>query len=427
MMELLNWINRDIACSCGRTHRCDIGCVDIASGALTRLPDHLKQYSHILLVADSNTYPLCGDRVRELLGDAIESACIFETEEILVPDEDAIGMIEQELTAETDFILGIGSGVINDLCKYVSFFRKIDSGIIATAPSMDGFASSGAAMILRGMKVTETTHAPALILGDIDLLRAAPMEMIRAGYADIIGKYSALCDWKLSALVNGEYLCQDVYDLVMRKTDEIRALAPEIAARGEKAIGTLMESLVLIGVCLTLLGTTRPGSGSEHHMSHYFEITGLLSGQHCFLHGIDVGYATVVTAGLREELCRLNEPHFWHQPQEEREQCYQRIYGPIWTEVRNLQREAGRYANPKDDFYRANWQEIRDILGKCPSAAEVQTMLTDVGFDLSLFEKTYGKEKIQTGVWFAKDLKDRYSVLWLYDDVFFSEKEAASL
>ena len=54
-------------------------------------------------------------------------------------------------------------------------------------------------------------------------------------------------------------------------------------------------------------------------------------------------------------------------------------------------------------------------------------MLTDVGFDLSLFEKTYGKEKIQTGVWFAKDLKDRYSVLWLYDDVFFSEKEAASL
>ena len=78
-MELLNWINRDIACTCGRTHRCDIGCVDIASGALARLPDHLKAYNHILLVADSNTYPLCGDRVRELLGDAIETACVFET------------------------------------------------------------------------------------------------------------------------------------------------------------------------------------------------------------------------------------------------------------------------------------------------------------------------------------------------------------
>lgn len=426
-MELLNWINRDIVCTCGRTHRCDIGCVDIAAGALARLPEHMAEYRSILLVADSNIYPLCGDRVRDMLGDAIASECIFETEGILVPDEDAIGMIEQELTAETDFILGIGSGVINDLCKYVSYFHHIKSGIIATAPSMDGYASSGAAMILNGMKVTETTHAPMLILGDIDILKAAPMEMIRAGYADIIGKYSALCDWKLSALVNDEYICQDVYDLVMRKTDEIRTLAHDIAARDEKAIGLLMESLVLIGVCLTLLGTTRPGSGSEHHMSHYFEITGLLAGEHCFLHGIDVGYATVVTAGLREKLCAIDAPCFHHLSEEMRERSYQKLYGAIWTEVRDLQRQAQRYANPKDDFYRGHWQQVKDILSKCPSAAEVETMLTDVGFDLSLFEKKYGTKKIQNGVWFAKDLKDRYSVLWLYDDVFLTEEEANAL
>ena len=426
-MELLNWINRDIECSCGRTHRCDIGCVDIASGALARLAEHVAGYRNILLVADSNTYPLCGNRVHDMLGDAIASECIFETDDILVPDEDAIRMIEQELTPETDFILGIGSGVINDLCKYVSYFHHIGSGIIATAPSMDGFASSGAAMILNGMKVTETTHAPMLILGDIDLLKSAPMEMIRAGYADIIGKYSALCDWKLSALVNDEYICENVYDLVMRKTDDIRALAKDIAARDEKAIGLLMEALVLIGVCLTLLGTTRPGSGSEHHMSHYFEITGLLSGEHCFLHGIDVGYATVVTAGLREQLCALEKPHFYHLEEETRERCYQKLYGSIWEEVRDLQRRAGRYANPKDDFYCDHWQQVKAILDKCPSAAEIETMLTDVGFDLALFEQKYGVEKIQNGVWFAKDLKDRYSVLWLYDDVFLTEEEATAL
>ncbi len=426
-MELLNWINRDIVCVCGRTHRCDIDCVAIGTGVLDALPENLTAYDHILLVADSNTYAVCGDRVRDLLGEKIGSACIFETDGILVPDEDAVEMIECELDDETDFILGIGSGVINDLCKFVSFHHGQKCGIIATAPSMDGFASSGAAMILSGMKVTETTHAPVLILGDIELLKTAPDEMIRAGYADIIGKYSALCDWKLSELVNGEYICQDVYDLVMRKTDEIRAMAGAIAAREDHAIAALMESLVLIGVCLTLLGTTRPGSGSEHHMSHYFEITGLLTGQHAFLHGIDVGYATILTAGLREELCRLDAPSFFVQPEDDRERCYQAIYGPIWTEVRDLQRQSGRYANLKHDFYRAHWDEIREILSKCPPKSEIEKMMTDVGFDLDRFEKHYGSEKIRRGVWFAKDLKDRYSVLWLYDDVFFTAEEAAKI
>ena len=66
-MELLQWINHDIHCSCGRTHRCDIGCVDIGADALSRLPEHIAGYHHILLVADSNTYTLCGERVRAML------------------------------------------------------------------------------------------------------------------------------------------------------------------------------------------------------------------------------------------------------------------------------------------------------------------------------------------------------------------------
>jgi hypothetical protein len=62
-------------------------------------------------------------------------------------------------------------------------------------------------------------------------------------------------------------------------------------------------------------------------------------------------------------------------------------------------------------------------LNECPTAAEIGEMLTDCGFDLSLFEEMYGVEKIKNGVWFAKDLKDRYSVLWLYFNVFFSESD----
>ncbi|MBO5270279.1 MAG: iron-containing alcohol dehydrogenase, partial [Clostridia bacterium] len=381
-------------------------------------------YEHVLLVADSNIFPLAGDRVVSLLKSRIESALVFETgDDLLVPDEASIAAIEEKLTDKTDFILGIGSGVINDLCKYVSFYHGLESGIIATAPSMDGFASSGAAMILAGMKVTKTTHAPWLILGDVELLASAPMDMIRSGYADIIGKYSALCDWRLSECVNGEYLCPYVYDIVMERTNALRASAAAIAERDLHAIEFLMETLVLVGVCLTLLSTTRPGSGSEHHMSHYFEITGLIDGKPYFPHGTDVGYATIVTAEMRERIAAVDAPVFHAISDEDRMAAYETIYKHLAKEVWDLQETAGRYKTSVDDVYRKKWDEIRAILRECPSGDEIRAMLTEVGFDLGAFEALYGKEKIQNGMWFGKDLKDRYSVLWLYAELFLTEEE----
>lgn len=426
-MTVFDLINRNIHCSCGKTHRCDIDHLAIGAGVLKRLPEMLADKHHILLVADRNTAPLCADRVRALLGEKIEHFCLFPGEELLVPDEATIAEVETHLTEQTDFILGIGSGVINDTCKYVSFYHHLTCGIIASAPSMDGFASSGAAMIIGGMKVTYTTHAPSLILGDVDILKNAPMDMIRSGYADIIGKYSALCDWTLSKFVNDEYLCPFVYDIVKESTDEVRLLAEALKARDGAAVGKLMEILVLIGVCLTLISTTRPGSGSEHHLSHYFEITGLIEDKPYFLHGTDVGYSTVVTAGLREEIVALDKPSFRRVSPDTRESAYRAIYRDFWREVKQIQDDAGRYAQDKTPFYAAHWDEICDILRLCPTAGEITTMLTEIGFDMTAFEQMYGKEKIQRGIWYGKDLKNRYSVLWLYGDLFLGEEEASAI
>ena len=428
MVQLHELINRDIVCSCGRTHRCDIPALRIGRNALDDLPALLGDFRHVLLVADKNTDAVAGRRVRALLGGRLDAEIVFDTgEDLLVPDEKSIRAIEERLTARTDLVLGIGSGVVNDLCKYVSFYHGLKSGIVATAPSMDGYASSGAAMILSGMKVTATTHAPVLILGDVDVLASAPMDMIRSGYADIIGKYSALSDWRLSELVNGEYLCPYVYGIVMERTNDLRDLAPRIAARDGDAIGALMETLVLVGVCLTLLSTTRPGSGSEHHMSHYFEITGLIDGAPYFPHGTDVGYATVVTAEMRERIRSVDSPVFHKISDEARFRAYERIYKGLAPEVKALQDGTRRYENSVDGVYREKWDEIREILAECPTADEIGEMLLAVGFDLSAFERLYGAKKIKNGTWFAKDLKDRYSVLWLYAELFLTEEEARSV
>lgn len=422
-MRLFDIINKDLNCSCGKIHRCDVPKLEIGEGVLEKLPELLSDKSNVLIIADSNTYPLCGDRVKALLGEKAENVCYFETPGYyLVPDEEAIAKIDGLCTDKTDFILGIGSGVINDLAKYVSFNRGILSGIIATATSMDGFASSGAALILKGMQVTYTVHAPYMILGDTDILKDAPIDMIRSGYADIIAKYSALCDWKLSALINDEYFCPEIYKTMLGATDEMRSLAKRLESREPEVIGKLMEILVLSGVLMTFGNTTRPASGSEHHFSHYFHITGLIQNKPFFLHGTDVGYTTILTTEMREKVLRIESPQFVAVSKETREKFYKDIFLDFYTEVVEIQEKAKRYDNPVFDKYIENWDKVKEILSECPSSDEIKTMLADAGIDLSAFRKLYDEKRIENGRWFAKDIKDRYSILWLYFDLFFAKE-----
>lgn len=423
-MKIQELLNRDIVCSCGKTHRCNIDTVAIGSDALLQLLRATADYSSILLVTDGNTEPLCGARVRSLLGERVRAVCHFDTTAPVVPNEEAVAAVRAKLRDDTDLILGIGSGVINDLCKYVSFYRGIDSGIVATAPSMDGFASSGAAMILGGMKVTDTTHAPAIIIGDTALLKSAPLDMIRAGYGDIIGKYSSLCDWELAHLVRGEHLCRPIYDLVMETTNDIRDRAAAIVAREDDAIQRLMEALVLIGMTLTLVETTRPGSGSEHHLSHFFEIVGLVHGQKHLPHGTDVAYNTILTAGMREQILALETPVFCTESRADREAAWERIFGSVADEVKELQRASADYEIAWEELYTANWAEIRRVLEKCPSAAACNAMMEAAGLHFEQCEQLYGREKICNAMLYGKDLKNRYSVLWLYYTLFSGDRAA---
>lgn len=423
-MSIQEWLNHDIKCSCGKTHRCDIAAVEIGRDALLALPAVTARYTDILLVADGNTYPLCGERVKNLLGARFAGICLFDTTDAIVPDEGAVKKIEAHLTDRTDLILGIGSGVINDLCKYVSFYHGIESGIIATAPSMDGYASSGAAMILGGMKVTDTTHAPNFIIGDTEILKNAPMHMIRAGYGDIIGKYSSLCDWELAHLILGEHFCKPIYELVMQTTNEVRDSVDGITNREDGAIEGLMRALVLIGMTLTLVETTRPGSGSEHHLSHFFEIVGLVKQERHLAHGTDVAYNAILTAGMREQILRMKTPVFCAESDAERRAAWARIYGPVAEEVEMLQRNAGSYARDLTAIYTQNWEKIREILSKCPSAAEIRRMIEAVGLHFTECEETYGYAKICDAMLYGKDLKNRYSVLWLYYALFSGKRLA---
>lgn len=420
-MDINKLLKGKIGCPCGMDHTCAIENVIIENGAIVHLPQLIEKYNNILLVADQNTYQVGGEKTAALIGEKLENTLVYQSgDHFLVPDEDAIKKMDKMVTDKTDLIIGVGSGVINDTCKYVSFTRKLPYFIVATAPSMDGYASVGAAMIINSMKITYDAHVPTAIIGDVDMLKTAPIDMIKSGYGDIIGKYSALNDWKLSHVINGEYICEYVYDLTYEMIRKTLDISDGILRREDESIKTLMEALVVVGIAMSFVGNSRPASGSEHHLSHFFEIVGLLNHEPYFNHGIDVVYSTVMTQRLREEILKLDS---FEQAMKfdatEWEAHIRKIYTGAAQGIIELQNKLGWYQKDYISVYREKFSEIKEVLAEVPSSAEIEKMLAKVELYMPEFLKEYGPEKIEEATFIAKDLKNRYTVLWLYYTLFY--------
>ena len=165
---------------------------------------------------------------------------------------------------------------------------------------MDGFASTVSPLILDGKKITKPAVYPAAILADTSIMKDAPMPMLTAGFGDIIGKYTALADWRLSRDLNGEYYCEECAALMARAVEKCAENADGLRRRDEQAVEYVTEALVLSGIAMGMVGNSRPASGAEHHFAHTWEVDALARGEEHPLHGNSVGVAAVVSASLYE-------------------------------------------------------------------------------------------------------------------------------
>jgi len=291
-------------CSCGRSHSVDLNRVVIGrgiEGEITGMSSDFRKGT-LFLLADNNTYAAYGEKVFKLLDEQgfKLKVHVFNTSHALVPDEKAVGRILLELEKGTSLIIAVGTGTINDLARFVSCRLNIPYIIIATAPSMDGFAATLSMLIIENRKTTHQGWYAHAIAADINVLREAPMTMIHAGFGDIIGKLTALADWELSHKLTGEYYCETTVKLVEHAVKKCIDSVRGIALRDENAVKYLMEALTLTGVAMGLVGVSRPASGSEHLIAHYWELDCIARGVDHPLHGNCVAVGAVVTATIYE-------------------------------------------------------------------------------------------------------------------------------
>ena len=106
-MEIKDLLAGREKCECGMAHKCPIDSVVIGENAIASLPSLTENKSRILLVADNNTYSVCGKAVEASLGDKLGGKIILTRSGVLVPDEVAIAEIESALPEGVDLIIGV--------------------------------------------------------------------------------------------------------------------------------------------------------------------------------------------------------------------------------------------------------------------------------------------------------------------------------
>ena len=312
MNEILNLTVNEMPqtefdCSCGRHHNFSVHEMSIRKGAIEDLPKMAEPFKDgkILVVFDNNTYKVAGKRAVELLkenGFNVKELLFDTGDDILIPDETTLGRIVQEQDLDTSLMVAVGSGVINDSVKFVTSRSKLPYIVVATAPSMDGYVADGAPIFSQGHKYSPVAHLTYGLVGDTDILKTAPDDLIQAGFGDMVGKITAIADWDLSVKANGDYRCDTCVELTNRAMKITFDSCDKLPERDPEALGNLLEGLTLTGVAMALVNISRPASGAEHMLSHFWEMDWVERGLNPNHHGIQVGVATPVIARFFEEM-----------------------------------------------------------------------------------------------------------------------------
>ena len=408
-------------CPCGKTHTIAIDQVVIGTGAVNRVPEFVNQYGKKpFVVADVHTFAAAGEKVCSLLKDAsIPFVSFVFKEEALEPDEKTVGAAFMHYDTSCDVIVGVGSGVINDVCKILSNTTGNPYIIVGTAPSMDGYASATSSMSRDGVKVSLNSRCADVIIGDTDILKTAPDHMLRSGLGDMLAKFVSIAEWRIAHLITGEYYCEEVAQLIRTAVKKCVDNAEGLLKRENAAIEAVFEGLVIGGVAMAYAGVSRPASGVEHYFSHVWDMRGLEFGTQVDLHGIQCAMATVKAVALYEKVMDIRPD--WEKAHtyvenfdlENWNQALRKFLGSSAETMIELEKKEGKYRKDTHEarfrLIAEKWEEILQILREeLPDYKELCKLLDKVGISRDLTTIGVDSEAARITFRATKDIRDKY-------------------
>ena len=396
--------------------------VVVGNGVVEQLPDLINEWKckKAFVVADRNTYTAAGEKICAILGnnDIYYSKYILAQEETS-PDEYTVGSVVMHFDHTCDVILGVGSGVINDTCKILSNLTGCPYFIVATAPSMDGYASATSSMERDGLKVSLSSRCADVIIGDVGIMKNAPMKMLQAGLGDMLAKYVSICEWRIAHIITGEFYSEEIADMVRRALKRCVENADGLMKRDEQAVEAVFEGLIICGKAMALAGVSRPASGIEHYFSHVWDMRALEFGTKAELHGIQCAVGTLLALRLYEQVKTI-------KPDEKKALSYAEAFDyTAWScklkEFLGKGAETMIVLEEKEQKYSVakhrerlqkiikHWDEILSVIEEeLPTSREIAALLDKIGAPKTAEEIGVSTQLLSTSFQVTKDIRDKY-------------------
>ena len=417
-MDILNGTH---LCTCGKRHNGLLDAYIIEKDAASRAAEFVKQYNSkkAFLLADENTFAVAGEKVVRSLqnADIPFSAYIFHNSP--KPDETAVGSVMMHYDSTCDIVIGIGSGVINDLGKILANISGNPYIIVATAPSMDGYASATSSMEMDGLKVSLPSKCANVVIGDLDILKSAPQRMLISGLGDMLAKFVSICEWRISHLIIGEYYCEEVAQLIRSAVKKCVDYADGLLHQDETAVKAVFEGLILGGIAMNYAGLSRPASGVEHYFSHVWDMRCLEFGTKADFHGIQCAVGTLYATRIYEQLRKLT-------PNRETALNYAKSFDPAnhFEKLRIFlgkgaetmiaqEKHDGKYDPAKHaerlETILTHWEDILQIMEEelLPSS-ELEHLLKSLGAPTCAEEMGIDESIVPMTFLATKDIRDKY-------------------
>ena len=422
------YLNVQLQCDCGRTHFAPIKDVDIREGALQDLPDYVSKlgYRKPLILCDETTYRIAGKDCETLLQNA-GFPTVLHVIQHTGYDEATLGEIVINTPEDCDLMIGVGTGSITDILRYASFKLKRPCFTVVTAAPMDGFSASVGIMNVNNLKATMPAHSTEVIIGDSTILRNAPFRMTLAGFGDLIAKLNALNDWRLDVLVNNHHYCRNIDRMVDDYVHDILGKAQNLKEKDPTAVGDLMNALLLTGASISLYGNSRPISGAEHHMSHYWEVLGEQAGKPFAMHGEQAAVGTVLALRMTELIRGLSVDFNQARRVAERfdysawEENIRRTYGAAANAIIELEQKAQKNGTEgrlrRIDIIEEKWQDIVRLFESIYPSEKLRTLLKDIGCPADPADIGIGPVILKDTLMVCKETRARYTVLQLAWDL----------
>lgn len=269
---------------------------------------------------------------------------------------------------------------------------------------------------------------PDVIIGDTDILATAPKKMFLAGLGDMLAKYVAICEWRISHLITGEYYCEKIARMV-RDALAHCIKSVERSGFGADASEAVFVGLVQSGVAMHYAGISRPASGCEHYVSHIYDMRGELLGTATEMHGLQCAVATLLCSKIYHTLIKITpcrQKALAHVRDFDSDGWYNELASLVGESVAQSMHSLDETEKKYDvdrhalrlDVIIDNWQKICEIVKEeLPSYEQLLSLYERLGIPRSFEELSMQVDILPKIVLATKDIRDKYILTRLLFDI----------